>query len=639
MLNIMKRNISSFTHRVLLLVLLSIILQHTVRAQQLAEREIDSLIQIARQVQGKDQYSMAIVANRAYKLAYQSPYKAGWANAARLKGIVHQFGGEYDKALVLHNEAVNLFKEIGDTLQTARTYYNIAALHDLRSDYERTIEYGLKAIKIFDQLEDLNGQGRVYNLMGIAANVRGDYASSITYFKRHLQKVTSVKDTLEMATGYNNIGATFQSMGKIDSAIYYLHLAEQLYTNMGGHRNMSSIYQNLGTLYEELKMFDKAINCYRKSIELAKDAGNRKNEAGSYNNLGKIMNLQGRWNEAVSYLSEARSIASETGDFEVLYKSNEQLARAKAAQGQYEEAYRFQVESALYGDSLYVAEKMKSAHELETKYETEKKEQRIEILTQETDIQRLKLRQRTFLWIATAVLLCFVTAAVYLWQNQQKIQAEIRLQRQAAQDILEAEERERRRIAADLHDGVGQMLSAALLNLNDLHDKIPTDTSGKLTAEKTLALINESYNEMRSISHQMMPNALLKAGLASSVREFVEKLDGPKMKVYLDVVGLDERLDEQSETVIYRIIQEAVANVVKHAKASKLDIQLIKDKDGIDLVIEDNGVGFKSEKIHDFDGIGLRNIRSRVALLGGMVDIDTSPGQGTLLAIHIPLKN
>lgn len=99
----------------------------------------------------------------------------------------------------------------------------------------------------------------------------------------------------------------------------------------------------------------------------------------------------------------------------------------------------------------------------------------------------------------------------------------------------------------------------------------------KESVERALSLLGESYDEMRSISHQMMPNALLKAGLGSSVREFVDKIDGPKLKVSLDIVGLDQRLDEQVETVLYRIIQESVNNVVKHAEASKLSIQVIQE--------------------------------------------------------------
>lgn len=141
---------------------------------------------------------------------------------------------------------------------------------------------------------------------------------------------------------------------------------------------------------------------------------------------------------------------------------------------------------------------------------------------------------------------------------------------------------------------------------------------------------------MRSISHQMMPNALLKAGLATSIKEFLDPIDGKNIKVYLNVSGLNERLDQQLETVLYRAIQEAVNNVVKHAGATRLTIQILKDEEGLSVSIEDNGGGFDSSSAGYEEGIGLKNIRSRVALLRGSVDVDSAVGRGTVVVIYIP---
>src|SRR5690606_1262143 len=204
-------------------------------------------------------------------------------------------------------------------------------------------------------------------------------------------------------------------------------------------------------------------------------------------------------------------------------------------------------------------------------------------------------------------------------------------------EVLDAEERERRRIAGDLHDGVGQTLSAALLNLNYLHKSI---AEGKApdpqVMDTALGLVKGSYQEMRSISHQMMPNALLKAGLATSIKEFLDAIDGKNIKVNLYVSGLADRLDQQLETVLYRAVQEAVNNVVKHAQATRLTIQLMKDEEGISVTIEDNGRGFDPSGVEFSEGIGLKNLRSRVGLLQGSVDVDAAPGRGTVVVIYIP---
>lgn len=208
----------------------------------------------------------------------------------------------------------------------------------------------------------------------------------------------------------------------------------------------------------------------------------------------------------------------------------------------------------------------------------------------------------------------------------------------ATRSVISAEENERKRIAADLHDGVGQMMSAAKMNLSAFENEIPfKDVSQRLAFEKVLELVDESCREIRSVSHQMMPNALLKSGLANAVREFIDKIDNRIIKITLHAAGLQERLDSNVETVLYRVIQECVNNVIKHSGANALDISLIKDSDGIAATIEDNGKGFDTTDKEKFEGIGLKNIISRITFLKGTVEFDSSPGKGTLVAIHVPL--
>ena len=135
-----------------------------------------------------------------------------------------------------------------------------------------------------------------------------------------------------------------------------------------------------------------------------------------------------------------------------------------------------------------------------------------------------------------------------------------------------------------------------------------------------------------------MPNALLKRGLASAVKEFIDKIDARVIRVSLHTEGLDERIDKNTETVLYRVIQECVNNVMKHAQASQLDIAIMKDKDGISASIEDNGKGFDASSQKHFEGIGIKNILSRINYLRGTVEFDSSPGKGTLVAIHVPVS-
>nr|MBP9739259.1 sensor histidine kinase [Chitinophagaceae bacterium] len=208
----------------------------------------------------------------------------------------------------------------------------------------------------------------------------------------------------------------------------------------------------------------------------------------------------------------------------------------------------------------------------------------------------------------------------------------------AAMAILAAEEKERKRIASDLHDGIGQMMSAVKMNLSSLAYKLTSLTPQEAALlEKTMALTDESCKEVRTVSHNMMPNALLKSGLSSAIKTFVDKIDHKKLKVNLHSEGLDNRLPDTVEIVLYRVIQETVNNVIKHAKANQLDIAIIKDVDGLSCTIEDNGIGFNFNDKNLTEGIGLKNIQARITYLQGTVEWDAVPNKGTLVSIHIPM--
>lgn len=210
----------------------------------------------------------------------------------------------------------------------------------------------------------------------------------------------------------------------------------------------------------------------------------------------------------------------------------------------------------------------------------------------------------------------------------------------AAKEVIEAEENERRRIAVDLHDGVGQMLSAVKMNLSGLSDKLAFSNDADLQLfDKTVSLVDDSCREVRFVSHNMMPNVLLQSGLVAAVKGFTDKIDGNALKIYLHATQWDERLDPTIEAMLYRIIQEAVNNVTRHAAATQLDISLFKDDKEISVTVEDNGRGFNASLVNTTTGMGLKNITRRVEYLKGTVDFDTAPGKGTLIAVNIPYRH
>ena len=273
------------------------------------------------------------------------------------------------------------------------------------------------------------------------------------------------------------------------------------------------------------------------------------------------------------------------------------LATAYQGSGEPNAAYQTLQLSIRTKDSLVNVNSEAKIAELQTVYETEKKQQQI-------NLQQAEISKKNFI-ITSIVLLTIMLALLgfsgyrrYKLLEKARLQSTIINQQElATRAVIKAEEDERQRIARDLHDGVGQMMSAAKMNLSAFESRISFDSpERRFEFERIIGLVDESCREIRSVSHNMMPNALLRNSLASAIREFIDKIEGPTLKIHLFTRGLDERLDANVETVLYRVIQECVNNVIRHADATTLDITLIRDKEGISATIEDNGKGFDTKK-------------------------------------------
>lgn len=313
------------------------------------------------------------------------------------------------------------------------------------------------------------------------------------------------------------------------------------------------------------------------------------------------------------------------------------LSKVYAASNQKDSALAAVNKGYLIKDSIINESSENKKAEYQTLFQTEKKEQ-------ELQQQKNEINTKNYFLIALCVAILLLASLGSLYFRKRSLQTKIELQSEvlkqqdlATQAIIAAEENERRRIAADLHDGVGQMMSAAKMNLSVFENELPFSSEAQRNSfENVMGLIDESCKEIRNVSHQMMPNALLKNGLASAVKEFLGKIDTRIIKVALHTEGLNERIDGTVETVLYRVIQECVNNALKHSGANHLDISIIKDNDGIAATIEDNGKGFDIAQAEQAGGISLKNTALRIKYLQGTIDFHSTPGSGTVVAIHIP---
>ena len=206
--------------------------------------------------------------------------------------------------------------------------------------------------------------------------------------------------------------------------------------------------------------------------------------------------------------------------------------------------------------------------------------------------------------------------------------------------IVNAQEEERKRIAGELHDGLGGLLSTVKVNLDNVKNTyVPTKENDSKLLIKSISLVDEVCSDLRTISHNMMPGVLVKLGLVAAVNDFVDKVgESNAFNINFETVGLEERMDGTIEIVLYRVIQEAINNIIKHADAKSVNIQIVMHENNLTVMIEDDGKGFDIKNIREQNGIGLKNIESRVKYLNGSVVFDSTPGRGANVIIEIPIR-
>ena len=561
-------------------------------------------------------------------------------------GIIYIRSGDLKKALFNIEKSLAIREKLGDKKDIASSLSKIANIKTEDGKYGEALEMQLRVLRLYEELNIQPYIAHTCNNIGQLYNNINKYSLSNTYLMRAYTIEKEIGDVYGMPITLAVIGSNYSDLQQPDSAIKYLGKAKTLFKEVEDYTSYAIACNNLGHMYRKLKDTKKGKENYEEALSVSKQIGDSSGIALFANNLANILIDDSEFIEAENILLNSLDISKKLGLGENILKIYQSLTglyiqtKDAVKADFYFDKYRQQK------DSIFSSETALQFSEAQTKFDVEKKDLELAKNKAEIETKEKQAFVKNIIIISIIVLSILLGITGFLFYRKKQIEQQAKLDSEIAHQkeirtkaILEAEEKERRRIAQDLHDGVGQLLSAAKLNLSNLDSKIATQTEEqKLAMQNALSLVDDSVKEVRAVSHNMMPNTLIKLGLASAVREFITKLgNAPTLKVDLEIVGLDTRLDNQIETVLYRVIQEIVNNIIKHAKASQISMQLIRHDTELNIMIEDNGVGFDTNQLDNFEGIGLKGIQTRIEFLNGSVHFDSSIGRGTTVIIDIPL--
>ncbi|GAB3571731.1 tetratricopeptide repeat-containing sensor histidine kinase [Hymenobacter daeguensis] len=589
-------------------------------------------------------------------------------------------------------QAARLARAIGDRKRLARAAYNLATLAAQGGHNDDAVRLYMISAREFRGLGNSLWEGHNYANAARRRSEEGRYTEAMRLSLRGLRLRQAAHDTAAVADSYGTIGQIYLEQQNLPAAQtayeqslrgwqqahvppYILHCINHLaiiHRDAGRFgRARAYLAQGLAVARAQpdtsaiegvlltLAVLEQRQNRWAASLPLLRrvEAGYNRQAAGNitpgaradlYSILGESLVQTGQARAAAPYLQESLALARANHDRQEEADALEGLADLAAARADYRGAFNYHRALELLKDTLRLAATTRTVAELQTQYETEQKEARNRLQAAQLRAQQQVIRRRNVqLWAGLAIA-ALLAGLGYLLVSRRRLRREIefgeerqQLTQQRAAAVLEAEETERRRIGADLHDGVGQLLSVAKLNLHglceDLHPLLSPEQQHRF--EDAIGVVDEGVREVRGISHNLLPNALIKRGLARAVREFLDLIQRPgRLRIHVETLGLDEfRLAPTVESTLYRVVQEVVQNIVKHAQATEINLQLIRHAHELTLLVEDNGVGFDPAALGPDAGIGLKNIESRVAYLGGTLHLDSRPGHGTTVTATVPL--
>ncbi len=612
------------------------------------------------------------------------------------KALIHNQNGEFPEALsalrksynlaLSHNDSVRLVSTVN---QLATIYFPLGKLDSAQLYFEKLLALKKGKSQELEVISDLSQFGNM--LVS-----KGEYDKAQTYFFDALSMAEGINDTLLMIGVLSEIGNVFIRQQSWDNARNFvtdaLNIATQKQLDRWeaiNRKHLGLIEQATGKRKEALSHFQRSLSIQEEKlgnqIEIAQlqlliaylleetadytQAMSYLNQALTYKKqqedilgimdieleMANIYLKQGKNSSAISLLKSIEKRESSVNSIRIKERLSYYLSMAYEELGQYRKSLSYHQAYTAFKDSIFNDQNNTIINELASKYDVAKREKENAELEANIILQKLKLEekesiisrktQQNYLLIGSIVLAALaIVVILYINRKRQELDRQklITLEKEKEAASLRArisgEERERKRLAQELHDGLGSLLAAVKMQFSAVQKSLP-DLESSDRYNQATKLLDDACEEVREVSHNLMPGTLIQLGLKKSLEERILFISQSKdIDITFISHGLEKPLEEATTISIYRIISELLSNIIKHAKATEALIQVNREDELIFITVEDNGEGFDWPPTGKPSGIGLRNIQSRLDILSGSMSIDSKKKEGTSIHMEIPLQ-
>lgn len=550
------------------------------------------------------------------------------------KAYRHTQQMEIAKAIEGFEKALEYLSKTNQLERIAVCHLNLAVETDKIGNATKKMNHHLtEAIRLLEGTIYKNRLNNAYNQMGTMLFSVEDYEKAAFYYRKVIQSAREIRDTTSLVTALYGMSAYMANKNNFNASYLYIKEALDLANAQQNRNNRFLANAGMIDLYRKFKKPAETIQYSRELVEAATQANNLQFALYGTIGLADGYALTNDHQHTIDYLNKALEISESKGMIRqstIIYKV---LSETFSKQNKPAQALAYFQKYIHYKDSISNQDIKRAAAEMEIKYQVTQK-----------DLQLHKSRNYMYITIAGLVV-ALSAAAFFFLQFRNKKQAHKRelksLQQQKEIQLMQAtmqgEERERSRIARDLHDGVAGMLAAVKMHFSS----IPSEAEMLMQTEgyqQGIRLLDEAAGELRKTSHNLMPEILLQHGLDEALRRYCNNLNNSKtIAIEYDSWGDIDRFSDAFELSVYRIVQELINNIVKHSKSTQAIVQLTQQNGLLCISIEDNGIGFNSDKMQS-DGIGLVSLRSRVRAMNGKIELNASEKNGVTAYLEFEIS-
>ncbi|MEH6656330.1 tetratricopeptide repeat protein [Leeuwenhoekiella marinoflava] len=577
-------------------------------------------------------------------------------------GYLGNISGDYQTTVSHSKQTITLLKQLNFENGLAACYNLLALGYKNLGDYPKAMDGFITCLSYAKSQDDKQQEANAYQNIATLYVLQKQYAKALENLDRAANLYRELKDDDGVLTTLFNFANILKEQAKFDEARKHYETVLNYRKREGNKAVIAYININLSQMLLEEMKYKEATVALKKTLQLLQELQFNSDIAIVLNDLGLCASKLGNPKEAIAYFQQALAIGEEQSLLRYNSEIYKNLSQLYEDLGDYKQALNFYDKGVMVTADQNSLDKEKYVAKLQERYETQLKETRIKLLEKEqklseAELQKTALTLKRQRFVRNAFIAGFILVLItmillrFFYLQRLRVQKELSTQqeenaRQRINQMIkdhklsvieryqEGQEEERSRLARDIHDGIGSDLAGIKIAFEHYIE----GNSEKPQAKRLLEAISNACIDIRGLSHQLHPLPFSKIGFSSFLNDFIDQVTQKTELKIQTFFFPEEEIDSQPDELladVYRIVQELINNILKHAEATRAEVQLTKHEDHLNIVINDNGKGFQKTKKQ---GIGLRNIRERLQKVQGVLDIDSGSGSGTSITIDIPLN-